>query len=235
MERGAVIPFFSRIALRSNAEVIRKRVYFMTQEMMTLGYVSIAVSVLLLLAIAAFTAGKERFTAKKLVMIAMLTAVYVLLCLVGTIRLWWMNVSVATLPLILAAMLYGPAGGTFVGLLGSFLEQLLNYGLMATTPLWLVPNTVRGLLLGIYFKKKGDRLSRVQLIAALSVAALVVTALNTVVMYLDSIIQGYYSYAYVFGGAVTRVIAGIVTALVMSFVAPPVVKLLDKTMARVKE
>ena len=207
----------------------------MTQEMMTMGYASIGVSILLLLVIVAVTARKEQFTAKKIVMIAMLTAVYVLLCLVGTIRLWWMNISVATLPLIIAAMLFGPAGGAYVGLLGSFLEQLLTYGLMATTPLWLVPNTVRGLLLGLYIKKKGYHLSRVQLIGSLIVAALIVTALNTLVMYLDSIIQGYYSYAYVFGGAVTRIIAGIVTALVMSFVAPPVVKLLHKTVEQAKK
>ena len=207
----------------------------MTQEMMTMGYASIGASVLLLLGIVAVTARKEQFTAKKIVMIAMLTAVYVLLCLVGTIRLWWMNISVATLPLIIAAMLFGPAGGAYVGLLGSFLEQLLTYGLMATTPLWLVPNTVRGLLLGLYIKKKGYHLSRVQLIGSLIVAALIVTALNTLVMYLDSIIQGYYSYAYVFGGAVTRIIAGIVTALVMSFVAPPVVKLLEKTVEQAKK
>ena len=73
-----------------------------------------------------------------------------------------MNISVASLPLIISAMLFGPLGGLLVGLLGSFLEQLLTYGLMATTVLWLVPNTVRGLLLGLYMKKKGYHLSRVQ-------------------------------------------------------------------------
>lgn len=207
----------------------------MSESVKTIAYFSIIVSALLLIVCVALAARKERFTTKKIVMIAMLTAVYVILCLVGTIRLWWMNISVATLPLILAALLFGPVGGLFVGLLGSFLEQLLTYGLMATTVLWLVPNTVRGLLLGIYFKKKNYRPNRAQLIAALVVAALITTALNTVVMYLDSVIQGYYSYAYVFGGVVTRVIAGIVTAIVMAFVAPPVVKLLENTLAGVKK
>ena len=122
----------------------------MTQETMTLGYISIAVSALALLLMVVIPASKERLTVRKLVMIAMLTAVYVVLCLVGTIRLWWMNISVASLPLIISAMLFGPLGGLLVGLLGSFLEQLLTYGLMATTVLWLVPNTVRGLLLGLY-------------------------------------------------------------------------------------
>ena len=202
----------------------------MSGSVLTIAYLSIVISALLLIAWVVLVSWKEHFTTKKVVMIAMLTAVYVILCLVGTIRLWWMNISVATLPLILAALLFGPAGGLFVGLLGSFLEQLLTYGLMATTVLWLVPNTVRGLLLGIYFKKKNYRPSRVQLIGALVVAAMIMTALNTLVMYLDSVVQGYYSYAYVFGGIVTRVLAGVVTAVVMAFVAPPVVKLLERTL-----
>ena len=195
----------------------------------------LVISALLLIVWVVLVSWKERFTTKKVVMIAMLTAVYVILCLVGTIRLWWMNISVATLPLILAALLFGPVGGLFVGLLGSFLEQLLTYGLMATTVLLLVPNTVRGLLLGIYFKKKNYHPSRVQLIGALTVAALITTALNTLVMYLDSVVQGYYSYAYVFGGVVTRVLAGVVTAVVMAFVAPPVVGLLERTLEGAKK
>ena len=207
----------------------------MSESVKTLAYLSIGVSALLLLVCVALAARREKFTAKKLVMIAMLTAVYVILCLVGTIRLWWMNISVATLPLILASLLFGPVGGLFVGLLGSFLEQLLNYGLMATTALWLVPNTVRGLLLGVYFRKLNYCPTRAQLIGALTVAALITTALNTLVMYLDSVVQGYYSYAYVFGGIVTRAIAGVVTAIVMALVAPPVVGLLERTMERVKK
>ena len=207
----------------------------MSESVKTVAYLSIAASALLLLLCAALAARKERITAKKLVMLAMLTAVYVILCLVGTIRLWWMNISVATLPLIIASLLFGPVGGMLVGLLGSFLEQLLNYGLMATTVLWLVPNTVRGLLLGVYFRKKNYHPSRAQLIGALTAAALITTALNTAVMYLDSVVQGYYSYAYVFGGVVTRVVAGIVTALVMAFVAPPVVGLLGRTMESAKK
>ena len=207
----------------------------MSGSALTLAYASIVISALLLIVWVALVSWKESFTAKKIVMIAMLTAVYVILCLVGTIRLWWMNISVATLPLIIASLLFGPVGGLFVGLLGSFLEQLLTYGLMATTVLWLVPNTVRGLLLGFYFRKKNYRPTRVQLIGVLTVAALITTALNTVVMYLDSVVQGYYSYAYVFGGVVTRVLAGVATAVVMAFVAPPVVGLLERTMEGVKK
>ena len=167
---------------------------------------------------------------RKLVTIAMLTAVYVVLSLVGTLNLWWIRISVDSLPIILGALLYGPVGGLLVGLLGSFMNQLITYGLTATTVLWVIPAATRGLMIGAYAKKHGYELSRSQIIGALCVTAVIVTALNTGAMYLDSVINGYYSYAYVFGGVVTRVAAGIATALVMSFVAPPVVSMLDRSL-----
>ena len=171
---------------------------------------------------------------RKLVTIAMLTAVYVVLSLVGTLNLGWIRISVDSLPIILGALLYGPVGGLLVGLLGSLMNQLVTYGLMATTVLWIVPAAARGLMLGAYAKAHGYELSRAQLVGALCVTAVIVTALNTGAMYLDSIINGYYSYAYVFGGVVTRVSAGIATAVVMSFVAPPVVSMLERSLHAVR-
>ena len=167
---------------------------------------------------------------RKLVTIAMLTAVYVVLSLVGTLNLWWIRISVDSLPIILGALLYGPVGGLLVGLLGSFMNQLITYGLTATTVLWVIPAAARGLMIGAYAKKHNYDLSRTQIIGSLCLTAVIVTALNTGAMYLDSVINGYYTYAYVFGGVLTRVAAGIATAIVMSFVAPPVVSMLDRSL-----
>lgn len=169
-------------------------------------------------------------TTRKLTVIALLTAVYVVLSIVGTLNLWWIRISVDSLPIILGALLYGPAGGLLVGLLGSFMNQLLTYGLTATTALWVIPAAVRGALIGAYAKKHGYEFSRAQVIGVLVATAVVVTALNTGVMYLDSVINGYYSYAYVFGGVVIRVISGAATAVVMAFVAPPVIELLHRSL-----
>ncbi len=165
---------------------------------------------------------KAKISTRMLVTLALLTALYVVLSLVGTINLWWIKISVDSLPIILGALLYGAPGGLLVGFLGSFLGQLLSYGLTPTTLLWVLPAAVRGLLLGWYAARHGFRLSRAQTVGALCVTALLVTSLNTLVMYLDSVIYGYYTYAYVFGGLVTRVAAGLLTAIVMAFVAPPV-------------
>ncbi len=123
---------------------------------------------------------------RKLVVIAMMVAVYVVLNTVGTIRLGWINISVSALPIIVGALLYGPGGGLMVGLVGAFLGQLMTYGVTATTVLWIIPPAVRGLLIGLYAKRCGYELSRKQLVGVLIVTSLVVTLLNTGAIYLDS-------------------------------------------------
>lgn len=165
---------------------------------------------------------------RKLVLIAMLVAVYVVLNTVGTIRLGWINISVSALPIIIGALIYGPGGGLMVGLVGAFLGQLMTYGVTATTVLWIIPPAVRGLLIGLYAKRCGYELSNKQLVGSLVVTSLVVTVLNTGAIYLDSEIYGYYSYAYVFGKVGIRIVSGVITAVAMAFVTPPVVEMVRR-------
>ena len=89
------------------------------------------------------TCRASSLSTRKMVTIAMLTAVYVVLSLVGTLNLWWIRISVDSLPIILGALLYGPVGGLLVGLLGSLMNQLITYGLTATTVLWVIPAAAR--------------------------------------------------------------------------------------------
>ena len=180
---------------------------------------------LVLIAAVVFTWKSSAMSTRKMVTIAMLTAVYVVLNFAGTVRLGWINISVASLPVIVGAMLYG---------LGAFMGQLLTYGVTATTILWILPQAARGLLVGVYAKHCGYKFSSGQLTLALIGTALVVTALNTGAMYIDSVIYNYYSYAYVFGGLVVRIISGAATAVLMVFVAPPVVNLLNRSLDTVR-
>ena len=62
------------------------------------------------------TCRASSLSTRKMVTIAMLIAVYVVLSLVGTLNLWWIRISVDSLPIILGALLYGPVGGLLVGL-----------------------------------------------------------------------------------------------------------------------
>ena len=104
------------------------------------------------------------------------------------------------------------------------------YVVLNTVGTWIIPPAVRGLLIGLYAKRCGYELSRRQLVGVLIVTSLVVTLLNTGAIYLDSVIYGYYTYAYVFGKVGIRIVSGAVTAVAMAFVTPPVLDMLKRSL-----
>ena len=171
---------------------------------------------------------------KRLVTNAMLIAMYVVLSLVATINLGNMKFTLDSLPIIVGAALFGPVDGMLIGLLGSFTNQMLTYGFSATTLLWIIPAGVRGLLIGLYAKHHNFNMSFKQTQFITISSALVVTAINTLVMYLDAKIYDYYSFAYVFGGILPRIIAGVIIAFIFAAILPQILKQLKKIVVEPK-
>lgn len=161
---------------------------------------------------------------KRLVTIAMLVAMYTVLSLVATINLWNMKFTLDSLPIIVGAALFGPIDGMLIGLTGSFLNQMITYGFSATTLLWIIPAGARGLMIGLYAKHHNFEMTTKQTQFITIVSALAVTALNTFIMYLDSVIYGYFSFAYVFGGIVPRIVAGVIIAIIFGALLPHILK-----------
>lgn len=168
---------------------------------------------------------------KKMAIDAMLIAMFVVLSYVS-IPLPNMKITLDSFPILVGAALFGPIDGMIIGLLGSFIDQMLKYGFTVTTPLWILPAAVRGLIVGLYAKSCNFEYKRGGLIVITVISALVVTALNTLVMYIDSKIFGYYSYAYVFGMVVPRIITGIVTAVVFAVLLPPLLDIIKKNVLK---
>ena len=160
---------------------------------------------------------------KKLVLNALFIAMHVVLCYVS-INLGNMVITVSGLPIVIGAMLFGPSAGLEIGLIGSFLNQMLKYGLTPTTILWILPAGVKGLMIGAYAKHKNFKLNVKQMTFITILSAFVVTTMNTAIMYIDSKIYGYYSFAYVFGMIVWRYLSGIVTSIVYVAVIPMLMK-----------
>ena len=153
---------------------------------------------------------------------------YVALCFLK-IRIGTLQITVSSLPVIIGGLLFGPLWGFAVGFVGSFFEQLLNYGIDFTTILWLIPIGFRGLMVGGYAKWKKTELTRWQLCFILVLSSLVVTTLNTVSIYLHSVIWDYYTYAYVFGNALIRYATGVLTAVILVAITPELIRLLRKS------
>ena len=173
---------------------------------------------------------------KRLVLDALLIALFFVLSS-AAVTIGGIKLTFASLPGILAAMLFGPIDGFVVGFLGAFLEQMLHFGFTPTTLLWILPPAIRGLLVGLGTLAFKKQMSLETILSARRpwvyyavnlVTAVVVSLGNTMVYYLDSIIYHYYSYALIFGVLGMRILTGLLSTLLMSTVALPVLAALRK-------
>ncbi|WP_409967131.1 folate family ECF transporter S component [Bengtsoniella intestinalis] len=171
-----------------------------------------------------------KITAHHICRVAIFAAIYFLLGLLSPIQTATLKITLSSLPVVLAGVLLGPWSGFAVGALGELLGQLLRYGLTATTFLWLIPVGLRGVTIGLM--RGGSPLENrpVKLYVVCFVAALVTTLTNTPIIWLDSVLYGYYSYAIVVGALATRLVTGLVTAVVVTTIAIPLCRVLRKVM-----
>ncbi len=170
--------------------------------------------------------SKNTFS-KKLCFCAVMAALYVGLDFLSTALSsalgGSLKISLNAIPVIITAVCVGPLWAAASGFTGAFIGQLISYGLTATTLLWCVPAVLRGLTVGLLFIAFGRSIKRAPLILNTVISALTVTAANTAVMYLDAKIYGYP--VSLFGIIlVTRILSGVITAVVISLLIPPVIK-----------
>ncbi len=102
------------------------------------------------------------------------------------------KITLESFPVLLGALLFGPLDGLAIGFVGTLLYQLLRYGVSVTTLLWILPYCVGGLLAGWYARRHQFHLTMGQSIFIAVATELLITTMNTGVMYLDARIYGYY-------------------------------------------
>ena len=165
--------------------------------------------------------------ARRLTTNAVGIALFVLLSYVS-IDLAFLKLTFASFPIIVSSLLFGWVDGIAVGAIGEFIHQLLTYGLTPTTVLWMIPAFARGLIIGLYAQKHGFELSMKQTAAIVLVSSLVVTALNTIVLYLDAAIVGYPT-GLNFARIVLRFVSSVVMAAIYTAISPQAVRLIRKS------
>ena len=136
------------------------------------------------------------------------------------------KVTFESLPVLVAGLMFGPLDGLIVGGIGTLISQLLKYGVSATTPLWMIPYVLCGLFIGWYAKKRGFKLDRKQVIIGVAIAELIVAAFNTIALYVDSKVYGYYTAVYIFGSIPMRLLISALKAAVFGSLLPSLTKLL---------
>lgn len=162
---------------------------------------------------------------------ALLAAMYLPLSLYAAVQVGNVRISFGSLPVVIAALLFGPVDAVIVAMVGEFFKQILTYGVTYTTVLYLIPPALRGLAVGLgalALRGRGQRLEeRRTLCYAVCIAAAVCTTVgNTLVNWLDSVLMHYYFPGLILGDLVWRLAVGMLNALVMSSLAIPLVKTL---------
>ena len=165
--------------------------------------------------------------------LALLVAMDVLLSLTIAIRTPYFKISFGSLPVVLASMLFGPLCGSVVAVFGEFLIQLLTYGLMPTTFIWIFPPAARSIIIGLaalYLRRSGAPLECRSTVcyAVCVLGAMATTTCNTFGMWLDSLFYRT-SFTPVLFITPGRYVAGVVTAVVIATACIPLVRLLRRS------
>ena len=139
-----------------------------------------------------------------------------------------MKISLEDLPVIFAALMFGPADGAAVAAVGIFLYQLFSFGITVTTPLWVLPLVVVGLIIGALARKARYNNSKKEILIMFLVAELMIWAMNTGAIYADSKIYGYYYPTIITGMLAIRCVTAVIKGLVLGLISPSILKMLSR-------
>lgn len=176
------------------------------------------------------------FTVRRIVYDGMLAAIYVVLSTLGIHFGNVLTITFASLPTTLAALIFGPGDAFLIGLLGEFLAQYMKYGITLTTPLWILPPAIRGLLIGIaamIYKKKGTDMMdhRFQALGILMGVAIIVSFVNSLAMFVDAEVY-HYSFVFAAWSTLTRFGTGLITATLVWLVCIPLYRAVSKILPK---
>ena len=133
---------------------------------------------------------KKKMTVLDITICAAMIALHIVLDLFLTIRIGELyKITLNTLPFIVVGMMCGPAEGALSGLVGCFLSQMLGpYGLMVTTPIWVVPGVLSGFASGIIYKAFKRKTTIPVIAVTVFLAELITTIYNWFGSYLGDVV-----------------------------------------------
>ena len=169
---------------------------------------------------------------KRLVTDALCAAIYVFLASFASIKMGPMTISVDGLPILLGAMLFGPVDGIIIGALGGFISQLIGYGLMPTTIIWMLPPIALGAVTGVLakvlpWKEKNYGYSAWRVAIMVVIGLVCDTTVTTGVSWLDCVIYQY-SFAYYIPLIAWRYLADVAKTVIYTAILPVLVLTLQR-------
>ena len=171
---------------------------------------------------------------RRIALNAVLIAVYVVLSGL-TIQISGLKITFEHFPVVLCAVIFGPFDAMIVGGVGEFFNQMTTFGFTPTTLLWVLPIVFRGASIGFLTNMMSKQISidvviqkKVPIMFGLVciVSGICSSLLNTVALYVDSKMLGYYSFALVFGALAMRMLLSVITSICIVLAIKPILRAL---------
>ncbi|MCF0143133.1 MAG: ECF transporter S component, partial [Parasporobacterium sp.] len=132
---------------------------------------------------------KKKLTVLNLCLCAAMIALHIVLELFLTIRIGdSLKITLATLPFVIIGLLCGPIEGFVTGLLGTFLSQLLTFGITLSTPFWILPGALLGLSAGLIYKAFKRRTKLVPIGVTVFASMFILVLFNWIASYMDGVV-----------------------------------------------
>lgn len=174
--------------------------------------------------------NKPKVTVLDICICALMIALHIVLESFGTIRIGnELKITFSTLPIVLAGMLCGPAEGLAVGLVGTFLSQLLTYGITVTTPIWILPGMLQGLASGLIYAAFHRKARLLPIAVNVFSSDLVLVIFNLLASYLDGVVI--FKYWTIEALAVlipVRLLVWVILSVIYTMAALPICRILQK-------
>lgn len=145
----------------------------------------------------------------------------------------FLEISFGTIVIAFTAIAFSPVEAISIALLGEGINQLFftPYGITLTTPLWILPAVVRSILIVVIayiFRRKNDDIINHKLMLYFTIAgtALVISALDTLILFLDGYIMGY-PVAFTWAQTGLRILSSQINAVATTLLIIPLRKALD--------
>lgn len=173
----------------------------------------------------------KKMTVLDLCLCAMMAAMHIVLELFCTVRIGeTLKITISSLPFVICGMLCGPVEGLVTGLVGSFLSQMLGpYGLMITTPIWIIPGAMEGLSAGLIYKAFRRRNKVLFIALTVFISGFVLLTFNWFGSYLGSIvILRQITIEGLWAATPVRILKWVINGVVYTIILIPLCKTLQK-------
>lgn len=140
-----------------------------------------------------------------------------------------LKLTFESFPVLLAGLMFGPVNGALVGFIGTFVYQMLRYGLELSTPLWIIPYVVMGWVVGLFAKRASFNNSTREIQKIALAGELLVFAMNTVSLFFYSrLIYGAFSLPFITGSLLPRFAIACAKGIVYGLITRPILVKLSR-------